>query len=131
MKALSLILIAAVLGGCVGYRPDQRVVGTFVASGGETVEINPDGWIVYAFGKKVERVGLVSIAQEAPLTVRVIAPDTSPWIGSQIVFSADRSSLAVDWQNLRPAGADRPREFHKQGPAAPAEPRRTAAGGSG
>ena len=114
MKALISLLIAVVLSGCVGYKPDQRVVGVFRAPAGEALDIMPDGRIVYVAGGKAEFVGLVTIDHESPLSVRVIAPDTSPLVGTKIVFSEDRGQVSVEWQNWKRAGADRPRTFEKK-----------------
>lgn len=42
-------------------------------------------------------VGLVTIDQEEPLAIRVIAPDTSPLVGTKMTFSAERTRISVEW----------------------------------
>lgn len=114
MKAVILLFIAAVLAGCSSYNPDQRVVGIFYATASEVLDIRPDGRIFYVAGGKKEFVGLVTIDQESPLSIRVIAPDTSPLVGTKIVFSEDQSRLMVEWPNWKRAGTDRPGSFRKK-----------------
>ncbi len=116
VKTFFLLMSALVLGGCIGYQPDQRVVGVFRASSGEAVDIRSDGLIVYIANKKEELVGLVTIDRDDPLSIRVIAPDTSPLVGTTISFSSDRQSIRVEWQDWKRAGAARPREFKKETP---------------
>ena len=74
----------------------------------------PDGRIVYVAGGKEEFVGLVTIDQESPLSIRVIAPDTSPLVGTKIIFTEDRTQASVEWQDMKPAGTARPRTFQKK-----------------
>jgi hypothetical protein len=114
MKALILLLFAVTLAGCVGYQPDKRVVGVFRAPAGEALDIKADGRIVYVAGGKEEFVGLVTIEQESPLSIRVFAPDTSPLVGTKIVFTEDRTQASVEWQDAKRSGSERPRTFQKK-----------------
>jgi hypothetical protein len=116
MKALISLLFAATLAGCVGYQPDQRVVGVFRAPAGEELDIKADGRIVYIAGGREEFVGLVTIDQESPLSIRVIAPDTSPLVGTKIIFTEGRTQASVEWQDARRAATVRPIEFRKKEP---------------
>ncbi len=115
MRLLAPIVICLALAGCVGYKPDQRVVGRFRAPAGEVVDIRSDGQIIFIGGGKKELVGLVTIDQEEPLAIRVIAPDTSPLVGTKITFLAERTRISVEWADWRDAGpkGGRPTEFRK------------------
>jgi len=113
MKVLATLIICALFGGCLSYKLDQRVVGHFEAPTGEAIDIRPDGWITYVTEKKVERVGLVSIGKEEPLTVHVIAPDTSPLVGTKMVFSGDRKEIVVEWESAI-VGPPKPITFQKR-----------------
>jgi hypothetical protein len=115
MRVLALVVICVALVGCFSYKPDQRVVGRFGAPAGEVVDIRSDGRIIFIVGGKEELVGLVTIDQEEPLSIRVIAPDTSPLVGTKIVFSADGTQISVEWSAWRGAGpkGERPTEFRK------------------
>jgi len=113
MKLIIALFVCTLLGGCWSYQPDQRVVGRFHATSGEILEIRPDGRIVYEKEEKKVLVGLVTISKEAPLSIRVIAPDTSPLIGTKIVFSADRKEAEVEWQSAVPSDA-KPTSFRKE-----------------
>lgn len=97
MKFLVALIISALLAGCLGYQPDQRVVGNFKASSGEAIDIRHDGRIIFVSGGKQELIGLVTIAKDEPLSIHVIAPDTSPFVGTKIVFSSDRKEIKVEW----------------------------------
>ena len=90
-------LVMALLTACVGYQPDQRVVGSFEAPSGEVVVIRQDGRIFYVSGGKEEFLGLVTIDKEEPLSIRVIAPDTSRLVGTEITFSSNRRQITVEW----------------------------------
>jgi len=109
-----MLLVCVVLAGC--YQPDKRAVGHFEASSGESLDILPSGQIMFTAAEGKERVGLVTIVRDHPLTIRVIAPDTSPLIGTTIVFSADRREIFVEWRDYRQAGdgQSRPTRFQKE-----------------
>ena len=113
MKVGFLLSISVLLCACIGYRLDQRVVGRFEAAAGEAVVIRTDGRIHYVTAGKEEFVGLVTIDSEKPLSIRVIAPDTSPLVGTKITFSDDNRQIAVDWSPLQRPGmsANRPTAF--------------------
>lgn len=115
MKSVALFLICAALAGCLSYRPDQRVVGRFRAATGELLEIRSDGRIGFVAKGEEELVGLVTVDREEPLSIRVIAPDISPLVGTDIVFSADGTRISVAWADWRnPAPRDRPTEFRRE-----------------
>lgn len=108
------------LGGCHLYRGDPRVVGTFRAVDAEEVSISADGAIQYAADQRHESVGLVTIERESPLTVVVIAPDTSPLVGSAFAFSADLKTVVVTWADARASATARPTVFRKVDDLVPA-----------
>lgn len=114
MRAALALVLAGLLSACVGYRGDQRVVGRFEAPAREVLVIQPDGKIFFENHGKREFIGLVTIDKEAPLSIRVIAPDISPFIGTRITFSDDRRHLAVEWPTWHRATASitHPVEFH-------------------
>ena len=97
MRFTSAVVFLGLLTACVGYRVDQRVVGHFEGPAGEAVVIEPDGRIVYVSAGREEFVGLITIDQEVPLSIRVIAPETSPLIGTTITFSEQRRQITVQW----------------------------------
>jgi len=116
MKSLAIVILCLVFSGCLSYRPDQRVVGRFQAVSGEVIDIRSDGAILFVSEKKDELVGLVSISKEDPLSIHVVGPDISRLVGTKIIFSADRSSIAVAWPDWQKAknGIDRPTEFQNK-----------------
>jgi hypothetical protein len=106
MKIQTALIVCILLCGCISYNSDQRVVGRFKAPTGEVVVIRKDGLIVLQSDTKEERVGLVSISKNDPLTIHVLAPDTSPLVGTVIVFSENRNQIEVDWKSaVRPAAS--------------------------
>ena len=113
MRNLSLLLLLLLPLGCIMYYPDQRVVGNFRAATGEVIDINSDGRIMYISTDRRELVGLVSIDNVEPLSIRIIAPDTSPLIGTVIVFSQNRKEIKVKWMDFGD-NVKRPTEFQKE-----------------
>jgi hypothetical protein len=113
MKIFVALIVSALLAGCLSYKPDQRVVGNFKALSGGAIDIRSDGRIIFVSGEKQELVGLVTIAREEPLSIHVIAPDTSPLVGTKIVFSSDRKEIKVAWQSAI-VGSPRPTVFRKE-----------------
>jgi hypothetical protein len=97
MKVALAFILTGLLTACVSYRSDPRVVGRFETPAGEALTIKPDGRIVYSGAGREEFVGLVTIGQEIPLSIRVIAPDTSPLVSTKISFSEDRRQIVVEW----------------------------------
>lgn len=116
MRVSALVVICVALAGCFSYKPDQRVLGRFRAPAGEVIDIRSDGRIIFIAGAKKESVGLATIDREEPLSIRVIAPDTSPLVGTKIVFSAEQTQISVEWSEWRGAGpkGERPTEFRKE-----------------
>ncbi len=112
MKLAAVALASCVVAGCSSYLPDERVVGHFMATTGEAINIRSDGRIFFAHGANEEFVGMVTVTRDTPLTIFVVAPDTSPLVGTVIKFSADRQVLAVEWQDA--LHRHRPARFQKQ-----------------
>jgi hypothetical protein len=100
MKGLILIIACCLLAGCSSWRPDERVVGHFVSAEGAVIDITSDGRIFYGHEGKNEYVGFVTVTRDTPLTIFVVAPDSSQFTGTVIVFSANRQILTVEWRDV-------------------------------
>ncbi|WP_221033322.1 hypothetical protein [Actomonas aquatica] len=122
MRILFAIALCVYWSGCVAYRPDQRVVGSFDAQRGESLIIGSDGRIYYVADGKEEFVGLVTVSRESPLTIRILGPDTSPLVGTEVVFSDDREFVSVDWQDMKSPEIMRSSSFKKKEPIQSPQP---------
>lgn len=122
MRILFAIALSILGSGCVAYRPDQRVVGSFDAPFGDSLVVGSDGLIFYVADGKEEFVGLVTVSHESPLTIRIVGPDTSPLVGTEIVFSGDRDIVSVDWQDMKSPEKKRSSSFKKKEPIHPPQP---------
>ena len=115
MKPIVILSLLLLVAGCGRYQPDQRVIGRYQATGGEVLHIRSDGYIVFVREGKEEGVGLATVDEEEPLSVRVIAPDTSRLVGTKIVFNRDQSDIVVEWpKGGRAAQIVRPTAFHRE-----------------
>ncbi len=103
MRAAVVIVMFVAVAGCLSFKADQRIVGRFTASDGEVLDISSDGWIQFVSPERKEFVGLARVSTNAPLTLQVFGPDTSPFLGTQIVFSPDLKNIEIEWQNFRKA----------------------------
>lgn len=115
MRHLVLFIIyAAVLTGCVSYKPDPHLVGHYEAPTGEAIDIQLDGRIVYFFHDKVDFIGLMNVEKRKPVVIHVIAPDTSPLVDTKILFSADNTEIQVQWPTPIRASdsSQRPTRYH-------------------
>ena len=108
-RLVFIIIYAAVLSGCVSYKPDPRLVGHYEATTGEAIDIQLDGRIVYFFHDQVDFIGLMNVEKRNPIAVHVIAPDTAPLVGTKILFSADKSEIQVQWPTSIQASNSSPR----------------------
>lgn len=112
MKCFVTLLACFLVAGCSSWLPDERVVGNFAAASGDTVTIGADGRIFHERGGRKEFVGMVTVTRDTPLTIFVVAPDSSPLVGTVITFSGDRKTVSVEWHDAlhRPP---RSRQFQK------------------
>ena len=97
------VFACLLVAGCSSYLPDERVVGYFRAATGQAIDIRADGRIFYLHDEKQEFVGLVTVTRDTPLTIFVVAPDTSPYVGTVIKFYENRQRIEVEWSNWRAA----------------------------
>ena len=115
MKIAAVIMMCVAVAGCLSFTPDPRVIGSFKATAGEVVDIRSDGRIFFASEKREEFVGLATISTQVPLSIHVVGPDTSPLVGTKIVFSPDGRSIEVEWPKWRRTGdRARPSKFQKE-----------------
>lgn len=116
MRAVALCVICVASAGCLSYRTDQRVIGRFRAATGEVLDIRSDGWIHFVTRERDELVGLAAVDRDQPLSIRIIAPDTSPLVGTTITFWTGETRVTVDWADWRRLDpeSDRPTEFRKE-----------------
>ena len=91
------MLACLAIAACSSWLPDARVVGHFVGDDAAAIDITADGRIFYDHAAKKEFVGMVTVTRDTPLTIFVVAPDSSPFTGTVITFSANRQTLQVEW----------------------------------
>lgn len=118
MKCLVPVLLcwAALTACATGVQADHRVVGRFKAAGGEVVEIGKEGRILFHSGNQTYSVGQGAVSAEKPLTLRVNAPESSPWVGTTIVFSSDQQAIFVKWWSWQreSRSSGRPTDYRKE-----------------
>lgn len=102
-------LIAALLAllslmGCVTPSADSRLVGTYLGKDSESLTILPDTRVYHtrvAEGREYRiMIGYAAAASSSPPgSLSIIAPDTSPFIGTHLQVSEDFRTITVSWQN--------------------------------
>jgi hypothetical protein len=104
---IAIVLISLLgLGGCVTPSADSRLVGTYIGKGSESLTVLPDTRVYHTrvLDGREQRV-LVGYAATASSSsagsLSIIAPDTSPFIGTSLQVSDDFRTITVRWQNYR------------------------------
>ena len=123
MPRLLLIALLALhsLTGCVSPSADSRLVGTYVGKDSESLTILPDTRVYHTrlAGGQEQRVmiGYAAAASSSspPGSFSIIAPDTSPFIGTSLQVSDDFRTVTVRWQNYRDPKDTRQTQFVRRG----------------
>lgn len=117
-----IIALAALLSvvGCVTPSADSRLVGTYVGKESESLTILPDTRVYHSrFAGGQEQRVLIGYAAAAssssPSSLSIIAPDTSPFIGTSLEVSDDFRTITVRWQNYRDPKDTRQTQFVRRG----------------
>ena len=106
-RFLFIALLALLsLTGCVTPSADSRLVGTYLGKDSESLTILSDTRVYHTrvVEGRVQRVliGYAAAASSSPPgSLRIIAPDTSPFIGTSLQVSDDFQMITVRWQNYR------------------------------
>lgn len=105
-RFLFITLLALLsLAGCVSPAADSRLVGTYVGKDSESLTILPDTRVYHT--RVVEgrdqrvMIGYAAAASNPPGSLSIIAPDTSPFIGTSLQVSDDFHTITVRWQHYR------------------------------
>src|SRR5262245_11482969 len=122
MPRLLLIALTALLNvvGCVTPSADSRLVGTYIGKESESLTILPDTRVYHTrlAGGQEQRVliGYAAAASSSPPgSLSIIAPDTSPFIGTSLQVSDDCRTVTVRWQNYRDPKDIRQTQFVRRG----------------
>jgi hypothetical protein len=105
-RLANLIGLTALLGivGCVAPSADSRLVGTYVGGDSESLVVLADTRVyhsrVLAGQEQRVLIGYAAAASSSPPgSLSIIAPDTSPFIGTSLQVSDDFQTITVHWQN--------------------------------
>jgi hypothetical protein len=110
MALLSLV-------GCVTPSADSRLLGTYFGKGSESLTVLPNTRVYHSrvLDGREQRVlvGYAAAASSSPPgSFSIIAPDTSPFIGTSLQVSDDFRTITVRWQNYRdPKDTSRQTQF--------------------
>lgn len=121
-RFIILIVLSVLLGlaGCVTPSADSRLVGTYVGDDAESLIILPDTRVYHSrfIEGREQRVliGYAAVASSGPPgSLFIIAPDTSPFVGTSFQVSDDFRTITVRWQNYRdPKDTPRQTQFHRR-----------------
>ncbi|HET7534857.1 MAG TPA: hypothetical protein VFJ90_00285 [Candidatus Didemnitutus sp.] len=114
-RAVAAAFACFIVAGCTSWLPDERVVGVFRADNGNAIEIRSNGRIYFEDDTKKEFMGMVTVTRDTPITIFITTPDPSPFAGTVIKFSADRTNIEVEWSDWRRTlrGEGPPTRFQK------------------
>ena len=104
-RFIAIVLIAFVsLVGCITPAADSRSVGIYVGQDSESLTILPDtrNYHVRGVERREQRIliGYAAASSSSPPgSLPIIAPDTSPFIGTLLQVSDDFRAVTVRWQN--------------------------------
>ena len=102
-----LILLSALpwLTGCITLRADPRLVGPYLGEESESLVFLADTAVLHlkVVDGREERffLGYAAAHSSTLGSLSIIAPDTSPFIGTSFQVSDDFSRVTVDWDNFR------------------------------
>ncbi len=101
--AIALTALVSLV-GCVTPSADSRLVGTYVGKDSESLTVMPDTRIYHSRisdGREQRLfVGYATATSSSPPgSLSIIAPDTSPFIGTSLQVSDDFQTVTVRWQN--------------------------------
>jgi len=119
MRALAIALIAA-LGfvGCSAPSGNPKLVGTYVATNAESLVFLPDTRVLHVrvVDGREQRVlvGYTAFVSGASDTISIIAPDTSPFVGTRFQVDTNFTTITVDWRDLRSTNDVRQSYFHRK-----------------
>lgn len=105
--AIVFLLITALgFAGCVTPSADSRLVGAYVGQNSESLTILPDTSVYHAriVAGREQRTLIGYAATESssePGSLSIIAPDTSPFVGTKLQMSDDFRTITVRWRNYR------------------------------
>lgn len=106
--------------GCATPSADPRLVGTYVGEGSESLTILPNTRVYHTrlSGGQEHKVLIGYAATTSggrPGSLSIIAPDTSPFIGTALQVSDDFQMITVSWQNFRDPKDTRQTQFVRKG----------------
>jgi hypothetical protein len=121
-RAIVIIALTALLSvfGCVTPSADSRLVGTYVGKESEFLTILPDTRVYHArlVDGQEQRVliGYAAAGSSTPPgSLFIIAPDTSPFIGTSLQMSDDFQTVTVRWQSYGDPKDTRQTQFVRRG----------------
>src|SRR6266540_6214431 len=106
-RLASTIALLAVLGfaGCSAPSANPKLVGTYIATNAESLVFLPDTRVLHVrlVEGREQRVliGYANSVSGAPDILSVIAPDTSPFIGTRFEVDTNFTKVTVHWNDLR------------------------------
>src|SRR5262245_45925389 len=119
MRASAIALIAALgLVGCSAPSANPRLVGTYVATNAESLVFLADTRVLHVrvVDGREQRVfvGYTASVSGAPDTLSIIAPDTSPFVGTRFHVGTNFTKVTVDWRDLRSTNDVRQSYFERK-----------------
>lgn len=101
LRALALLLVAAVLAGCASNPFPRTLVGQYNARNGEFIVIKSDGRVLWSPPAKtqdrLQHLGIAAPEKGNALQVPMAVHSASPYLDAKLAFSPDFSRLTVDW----------------------------------
>jgi hypothetical protein len=102
-----VVVLAALLGlaGCVTPSANPQLVGTHDGKESKSLVFLPDMRVLHVLSvaghEERDLLGYASTIRRTPDSLSIIAPDTSPFLGTSFRVSADFRTVTVHWRSLR------------------------------
>lgn len=119
-RLASTIALIVVLGlaGCRAPSASPKVVGKYTATNAESLVFLPDTRVLHvrlvAGLEQQVMIGYASPVGGTPNTLSVIAPDTSPFVGTRFEIDTNFTKVTVHWNDLRRTNDVRQNYFERK-----------------
>jgi len=122
MRAHATMVVLALSLALAACRPpaaNPRVVGTYVATNGESLMFLPNTRVAHMAPQSAEPQRLLLGSTRPVLrvsnAVEVFAPDASPFLGTRFEFDTDFTTITVRWRDHRPNAQTRQTRYLRKG----------------
>src|SRR5262245_61558887 len=116
--AIAVFAVAFSLAGCRPPTANPRVVGTYVATNGESLMFLPDTRVLHVVpqpgGPQQFQIGYTRPVLGKSNAVEIWQPDRSPFLGTQFEIDTNFTKIKVRWDDPRPNPQTRQTFFERK-----------------